>query len=107
MKNQAKKEEKEGIGRPMKLTGVAAHGREASDRSSGGGPTAVGGWQRAWEGEEGRSSGEGERRGKKWEILGFFLFNPTIYSLLSNYQNTLHGIFNLNPSPFQIYSQTI
>ena len=52
MKNQAKEEEKEEIGRLAKLTGVTAHGRETSGRSSGGGPTAVGGQQRAWEGEE-------------------------------------------------------
>ena len=47
MKDQAKEEEKEVIGRSAKLTGVAAHGREASGRSSGGGPIAVGGQQRA------------------------------------------------------------
>ena len=92
MKNQAKEGEKEGIGQPTKLTRVAVQGKGTSDRLICGGPTAVSDRRRAWEGEEERLSGKGERRGEeekeKMKIFGFLHFNLTIYILLPNYQNT-------------------
>ena len=64
MKNQAKEEDKEEIGRPAKLTGVTAHGRETSGRSSDGGPTAS--VRRRGREVSGERGGRGK---KKWEIF--------------------------------------